>query len=201
MTDGGSNSVGTVQLPLSPSDFVQVADHVLPPKLAHYALELGGASMMKRLDPLILSAVIWHESQGNPKAVSFDGGHGKGLGQIDDRTFPTFCAAHWGLMGPPLVFEPDFNALAAARLLRENLDALMGDVWPAVAAYNAGLAAVRRALGKISTVASPAERFAAANTATYGGVYLDRVRAHFQDFTAAALKVARGGDNVDDGVS
>lgn len=176
-----------------PAQFEELAPKILPPKLAAFTQEIAGASMMKRVHPLVLSAVVWHESTGNPKALSFDGGHGKGLGQIDDRYFPTLCAAYWGKTNRLIVFEPDFAILACAKLLRENLDALQQDLWPAVAAYNAGAGKVKRLLeeasqGKVKWIdMSPAERFAAANSATWqnpkdGTRYLDHVRPHFLAF-------------------
>jgi hypothetical protein len=46
---------------------------------------LEAAAKKYNIPENILKAVAWQESGWNPKASSFDGGHGKGVMQIDDR--------------------------------------------------------------------------------------------------------------------
>lgn len=46
---------------------------------------LEQAATQYGIDPDLLKAVAWQESRWNPNASSFDGGHGKGVMQIDDR--------------------------------------------------------------------------------------------------------------------
>ncbi len=48
--------------------------------------QLDAAAEKYGIPPKILKAVAWKESTWNPKAKSFDGQHGKGVMQIDDRS-------------------------------------------------------------------------------------------------------------------
>lgn len=171
--------------------FAQVAEHLIPPKLAKFSRQIGGACMSTGVEPILLSAVLWHESTGDPKALSFDGQNGMGLGQIDKRSHPTFCAARWGQTNELLVFRPSFNALYSAEVLADNLRFFKGEVWPAVAAYNAGPTKVARALAALDKEASAVERIAAVNTATHKGVYVTKVKAHYDLFNAKELELER----------
>jgi hypothetical protein len=80
------------------------------------------------LTPDLLRAVIQRESAGRPCAVSRAGA--MGLMQIMPGT-----AEHLGLMEP---FDPVQNVAAGGRYLRELLDRYGGDLFRALAAYNAG---------------------------------------------------------------
>jgi soluble lytic murein transglycosylase-like protein len=122
------------------------------------------------VDPLLLAAVIDRESLGGdalkPKgpAGTGDGGHGRGLGQIDDRSHASFLAAKFD-SGAPLWQDPTFNVLYAAKLLRKNLDRF-GEEGPAVAAYNCGPGNVRAALARLPAGASADDRLAAVDQRT-----------------------------------
>jgi len=116
----------------------------LPPRLSRWAKELLGASICYGVDPLILAAIMDRESQGGdalkpPGAGGFgDGGHGRGLMQIDDRSHTDFVSCRFGRNGL-LWQDPAFNVLYAAKLLRKNLDACGGKYPPAIAGYNASM--------------------------------------------------------------
>ena len=177
---------------MTPFDFIQLADHVTPKPIAQWAPDIAGEALKTGLSPLLIAAVMQQESGGrDPKVVGFDG-HGRGLMQIDDRYHPTFCAARFdGKQGPLLCELPWASIAYGAALLRKNLLFFGGDLWPAVAAYNAGPITVRRAIDRAGGhVLSPGARIAAADAVTHRGEYIARVRGHFDTFTAAAAKLA-----------
>ncbi|MCX2727802.1 peptidoglycan DD-metalloendopeptidase family protein [Thermomicrobium sp. 4228-Ro] len=89
------------------------------------------------LDPALLAAMVQVESGFDPRAVSPAGA--KGLLQLMDGT-----ATALGVRDP---FDPAQNLDGGARYFRELLDRFGGDVRLALAAYNAGPAAVQRAGG------------------------------------------------------
>lgn len=84
----------------------------------------------------LLDALIWTESRYNPFAVSRAGA--AGLGQLMPGTAKDLGVANR--------FDPLANLAGAARYLRQMLDRF-GSVHMALAAYNAGPAAVERAGG------------------------------------------------------
>ncbi len=91
------------------------------------------AAALSRLDPALLHAVIKAESNYNPSAVSPAGACG--LMQLMPATART--------LGVSDIFDLWQNVSGGARYLREQLDRF-GDIELALAAYNAGPAAVSR---------------------------------------------------------
>jgi soluble lytic murein transglycosylase-like protein len=89
------------------------------------------------IDPKLVEALVAVESGFDPEAVSAVGA--VGLMQVMPET-----AAHLGLLDP---FDPAGNLDAGTRHLAALLAAFAGDRRLAVAAYNAGVGAVRRAGG------------------------------------------------------
>ncbi len=73
-----------------------------------------------------------------------DGGHGRGLMQIDDRAWPEWCAAR-GSDGEPLWKDPRENVRQGCRVIRAAWSRLLD--WPAtICAYNAGVGVAARVL-------------------------------------------------------
>jgi soluble lytic murein transglycosylase-like protein len=95
---------------------------------------IAEAARRHDLDPALLKAVVHVESRFTPEAVSSRGA--KGLMQLMDTT-----AAQVGVTDP---FDPAQNINGGARYLRQLLQRYEGNVALALAAYNAGPAAVER---------------------------------------------------------
>jgi soluble lytic murein transglycosylase-like protein len=98
-----------------------------------YDAEIADAAAREGIDPRLLKAVVRAESGFNPNAVSPAGA--QGLAQLMPST-----AAALGVADP---LDPRQNLSGGARYLRQQLDRF-GDVEHALAAYNAGPAAVTR---------------------------------------------------------
>lgn len=154
-------------------------EKALPLHLRQWAKEFVGAGIMCRLCPFLLAAICDRESRGGltlkptGPAGTGDGGHGRGLCQIDDRFHVSFITSSDGY-GKALWKQPVFNILYAAKLLRDNVDALL-DVSLALSAYNAGVARVRAAADLVPVGKDDATtlelRRKAADGKTAGGNY------------------------------
>lgn len=107
------------------------------PTLSPFYPSIQQAASLYSLPIELLLAVIKVESNFNPQAVSKKGA--QGLMQLMPST-----AADLGVLDP---FDPRQNILAGARYLRTLVNEFDGQVALAVAAYNAGARAVRRAQG------------------------------------------------------
>jgi len=101
------------------------------PKVRYTGL-VAEAARDQQLDPALLSAVIQQESGYDPHAVSSAGA--MGLMQLMPDT-----ARSLGIRDP---FDPQQNIRGGAQLLRQLLDRYGGNLDFALAAYNAGPAAV-----------------------------------------------------------
>jgi len=99
---------------------------------AAYAEMIDRASALHGVDPKLVRAVIQTESAYRPRAVSRKGA--MGLMQLMPET-----AQRYAVRDP---FDPESNLVAGIRHLRSLLDRF--DVSVALAAYNAGEAAVER---------------------------------------------------------
>ncbi|MEA2665771.1 MAG: hypothetical protein QOI11_2715 [Candidatus Eremiobacteraeota bacterium] len=105
----------------------------LPVSVA-FGAQIAAAASRHGLDPRLLAAVAAQETGGpgadSGRNVVGDGGHGRGLFQIDDR---------WHAFArDPAAMDPARNADYAAGLLRSNLHRYGGNVRAALSAYNAG---------------------------------------------------------------
>ncbi|HEV3091646.1 MAG TPA: transglycosylase SLT domain-containing protein [Candidatus Cybelea sp.] len=99
-----------------------------------YAPEIAGAAQRHGLDPDLLAAVAAQET-GGPDAnaghnIVGDGGHGRGVFQIDDR-WHAFAST-------PAAMDPAKNADYAAGMLAGLLKQYGGNVHEALSAYNSG---------------------------------------------------------------
>jgi cell wall-associated NlpC family hydrolase len=101
-----------------------------------YAAMVQRAAEATGLDPRLLSAVAWTESGFSPSATSAAGA--QGLMQLMPQT-----AAGLGVDAQ----DPQQALLGGARYLKQQLDAFGGRADLALAAYNAGPTAVRKAGG------------------------------------------------------
>jgi len=99
-----------------------------------FAPAIAGAARSHGLDPKLLAAVAAQETGGPDsnagRNVVGDGGHGRGLFQIDDR-WHAFAQS-------PDAMNPGRNADYAAGMLAGLLKRYGGDVREALSAYNAG---------------------------------------------------------------
>jgi Rod binding domain-containing protein len=86
------------------------------------------------VSPQLIKAVIYHESGGDPKAVSPQGA--KGLMQLVDSTAQE--------MGAKNIFDPKENILAGTKYLKSLIERFKGDLKLALAAYNAGPSIVEK---------------------------------------------------------
>ena len=98
-----------------------------------YGSQIEAAATRHHLDPRLLAAVAAQETGGpgadSGRNVVGDGGHGRGLFQIDDR-WHAFART-------PAAMDPARNADYAAGMLESNLHRY-GDLRSALSAYNAG---------------------------------------------------------------
>ena len=108
--------------------------HPVPP--TPYGELIYRAAHRHALNPLLVSAVAWVESDFDPRAVSHRGA--RGLMQVMPATGERFGASARDL------FDPARNLDAGASYLSWLADRFEGDLVQVLAAYNAGEAAVER---------------------------------------------------------
>lgn len=106
---------------------IAIPDYGPNPTREQLAEQLEAAGRKYGIDPDLLKAVAWKESTWRPRARSFDGGHGKGVMQIDDR-YHLFARTK-------AVWNPARNIDYGARYLR-TLHRQHGSWDKALAAYN-----------------------------------------------------------------
>ena len=99
-----------------------------------YAPQIARAARQNGLDPDLLAAVAAQETGGpgcnSGHNVVGDGGHGRGIFQIDDRWHP--------FASTPSAMDPARNADYAAGMLSGLLKRYGGNVHAALSAYNSG---------------------------------------------------------------
>ncbi|MFL5349981.1 MAG: peptidoglycan-binding protein [Hyalangium sp.] len=110
----------------------------IPAQYRQWLPQVQAAAKKYNLDPALIFAVMSRESGG--KNIRGDGGHGRGLMQIDDRSWGSWLSGHNGGM------DPASNIMKGAEILRANLDQFKGNTKAALAAYNAGGGNVNKAL-------------------------------------------------------
>ncbi len=82
---GNAASAGALDGVKPKNPNVEIPDFGRNPSKAQIGQQLEAAAEKYGIPPNILKAVAWQESTWNPQAKSFDGQHGKGVMQIDDR--------------------------------------------------------------------------------------------------------------------
>lgn len=148
----------------------------LPTRLAPWAPVVLAAAEHWNVDPAWLMAIMDHESRGGDILIPHgpggtgDGGHGRGLMQIDDRFHASFMAA-MDSNGKPMWKDPWHNIGFGACELRRALDQLGGDIHQAVAAYNCGVHKVAHAVAALDREPTIADL----DPLTYGGTYVSDV--------------------------
>jgi len=99
-----------------------------------FGTQIAAAAQRHHLDPRLLAAVAAQETGGpgsdSGRNIVGDGGHGRGLFQIDDRWHPFAQSA--------AAMDPGANAEYAAGLLSRLVTKNGGDVHAALSSYNAG---------------------------------------------------------------
>jgi hypothetical protein len=146
-----------------------------------YAPEIASAARRYGLDPELLAAVAAQET-GGPGSntghnVVGDGGHGRGLFQIDDRWHP--------FASTPAAMDPGQNADYAAGMISGLLKRYGGDVHEALSAYNAGSPTATGTRTRWSDGSDPG--------------YADSVMRHYERLTgepAQASAIAESGETV-----
>lgn len=108
---------------------VQIPDFGKNANKAQIGQMLDKASEKYGIPDNILKAVAWQESGWNSKALSFDGQHGKGVMQIDDRSHE--------FARTPDVFDPAKNIDYGAEYLKSLYDKT-GSWQEALKRYNGG---------------------------------------------------------------
>lgn len=168
----------------------------LPIRLVRWRLQFESAAQLCAVDAATLAAICDRESRGgdalSPRGPggTGDGGRGHGLMQVDSRYHPTFIAAV-GPDGAHLWKQPNWNILYGATLLRMNLDRLEQYYPAAIAAYNASLARVRRALDSVAMLAPEDPwRIKALDSVTTGGNYVSNVLASRAAFIGKEMPLA-----------
>ena len=179
-----------------------------------YAPEIAAAAARHNLDARLLAAVAAQETGGpgsdSGRNVVGDGGHGRGLFQVDDR-WHAFARS-------PAAMDPAKNTDYAAGLIAGNLRRYGGDLRAALSAYNAGSPAatgtrtdwgdgkpvgyadsVLRHFERLSGGGAPAQRPAAASAAARDAAErIDGLRGALGSLPGAGTGPAAGVDEVED---
>ncbi len=113
---------------------VSAAASTLAARGVAYSGQIESAADRNGLDPRLLAAVAAQETGGpgsnSGRNIVGDGGHGRGLFQIDDRYHDFARSAS--------AMNPQANADCAAGMIRGLLGRYGGDVHKALSAYNSG---------------------------------------------------------------
>lgn len=158
----------------------------LPGHLVRWVPQFVAAEICFEVPACLMAAIVDRESKGglalvppNPGGTG-DGGHGRGLAQIDDRSHHRFIVATFDDGHTPLWAEPTFNVLYGARLLSVGHRASKS--WPvAIAGYNAGLSRALRVQTALSD-SSEAALVSSLDRITTGGDYVSAVLRKMSDF-------------------
>jgi soluble lytic murein transglycosylase-like protein len=121
----------------------------LPQRVAQWAPITFDCSERFLLDPILVLSIIERESKGGEALDTGradgrgDGGHGRGLMQIDDRSHAEWIdRARW--------WEPDKNIEYGCIVLRQSILICTGHVPAGIAGYNAGPKRALRVLKRVN---------------------------------------------------
>lgn len=179
-------------------DRVQLLKQVLPPRLARWAAAFAAAEAITQVDALLIACICDRESRGGDEllppgpAGTGDNGHGRGLMQIDDRSWGDWLTL-LEADGSPTWANPAKNILFGAQLLQRALHTYrtqMADAGDAVqricavASYNCGHGNVHHGLAAVLLPLTADSVLAAVDKRTTGGDYAAAVLAHYSTLTA-----------------
>lgn len=99
-----------------------------PSMVRSYDKIIENAANIYKIPKKLIQAIIKHESNFNPNAISHAGA--SGLMQLMPAT------AKW--LGVQNIFDPEQNIMGGSKYIRQMLDQFDGDLKLALAAYNAG---------------------------------------------------------------
>jgi hypothetical protein len=165
-------------------------EKALPIRLAMYAKEFYGCGLMYGIDPLLLAAICDRESLGGealqPRGAEGvgDGGHGRGLMQIDDR-FNSWFTDFKLPFNRPAWTSPSWNIHAAAHLFWDNLHMADGVVEIAIAGYNAKI--IKAMAQSQMSIRTGMPLVEALDQITTGGNYVSDVCRRWEEYKNAAL--------------
>jgi hypothetical protein len=181
------------------AEFAEYAPKVLPRRLSQWATPLHLAAGMTSQCPWLLSAILERESRGGEAltppgpAGTGDGGHGRGLMQIDDRFHSAFVS-HVLQDGRPAWQDAAVNIAYGANVLRGVMSFFRTPAWAlssrvadaaGVASYNAGQRSVAAAMRREGLDAAEHKLLAAIDSPTTGRNYSAWVLAMRDSFLAA----------------
>jgi soluble lytic murein transglycosylase-like protein len=120
---------------IDPPAFEPLAQALAPPSAkTHFDALIDASATAWHVDKALVKAIVANESAFDPHAMSPTGA--QGLMQLEPAT-----AAELGVTDP---YDPGQNVGGGTRYIRGLLDRFHGDLRRAVAAYNAGPAAVEK---------------------------------------------------------
>jgi soluble lytic murein transglycosylase-like protein len=171
-TDASEIVISNTDSEAIPTEELTTASHTKPVRWQSgklpYQSEVQAAADVTQLEPALIHAVIATESGYNPRAVSSKGAFG--LMQVLPATAKTMTSV------PVRQWSVPQQILWGSRYLKRMLDMFEGDVTLALAAYNAGPAAVKAHQHRIPPFTETRQ-------------YVPRVLGYYQSFKARSSQV------------
>ncbi|WP_018986296.1 lytic transglycosylase domain-containing protein [Methylophilus methylotrophus] len=171
-TDASEIVISNTDTEAIPTEELTTANHTKPVRWQSgklpYQSEVQAAAEVTQLEPALIHAVIATESGYNPRAVSRKGAFG--LMQVMPATAKTMTTV------PVRQWSVPQQILWGSRYLKRMVDMFEGDVTLALAAYNAGPAAVKAHQHSIPPFTETRQ-------------YVPRVLGYYQSFKARSPQV------------
>jgi len=147
---------------------------------AYYGAEVRRIAESYGFDPLVMFALIRHESLYNTYATAAAGE--KGLTQVIPPTADYIAGElNWPDYQHSDLFRPYAGVAFGAFFLAENLGRFEGSVYPALAGYNAGPG---RAIDWLALSGGDPDRFMANITISSTRLYIQRIYSHYNIYRA-----------------